>query len=335
MIIPKEFEQEFNSFPAVLQRLVLAEVEAGNSIAELFHGFPAAPCGACIRLTRPISSRTHGEAGELLFYDRDNSAYSGEFSDAQRHYFVLGPPRPPVTIAAHGVPYQNSGSSPQKSSVTTEGPTDPSSLPERFKASMVIDHEKWHDGVGYDVGLIAEASAEERRVIEDHLLQRGVRDWRDVEALAALGSLRAHSALRSAYLSGDAQVRMAMHTHAPELLPEAERTASLVQALEHAHFFSGLTAALSEVETYHPPEVINSLLRGLMEREGDVAFHFAAMLYFLNGKEFSPFNMEHRRFFLRFNTTDPVEREQVTRELCATLGIDPSRCARTKQNGPT
>ncbi len=49
-----EFEKEFSQFPAMLRDLVIAELEAGNEIAELGHGFPAAPCGAYIKLARPV-----------------------------------------------------------------------------------------------------------------------------------------------------------------------------------------------------------------------------------------------------------------------------------------
>ena len=56
---------------------------------------------------------------------------------------------------------------------------------------MVIDYEKWHDGVGYDLDAIREASQDERQAIEILLFNRGTRDWRDVEALAALDTARA------------------------------------------------------------------------------------------------------------------------------------------------
>lgn len=318
MNIPKEFEKEFAGFPAVLQALVLAELEAGNSITALSHGFPAAPCGAYLMLARPVSSSKRAKTAELVFYDRDTNSYAGEFTDAQRHYFVLEPPRPPA-------PPPDSDQPAEEHTVMAEEIADPNSILARFKASMVIDFDKWHDGIGYDLGLIAQAAPEEKKAIEDLLIQRNTQDWRDVEAMAALDSDPARAALLAASTSSDAQVRMAVHAHAPELLSEPQRIASLVEALEHEHLFGGLTAALSEVETFHPPAVISTLLRGLMEREGEVACHFAAMLYFLHGKASSSFDMEHRPFFLRFNTNDHVEREKAVRELCITLGVDPGR----------
>ena len=87
----------------------------------------------------------------------------------------------------------------------------------------------------------------------------------------------------------------------------------------------GLSEALDEVEEVHPPSVVEALLRGALERDGEVAVHFAAMLMFLHGKAGEPVDWAQRPFFLRFHTTDRAEREAVFRELCETIGVDASR----------
>lgn len=215
---------------------------------------------------------------------------------------------------------------------------EPKSILARFKASMEINYEKWHDGIGYDLELLKQASPEERKAIEDLLIHRSAADWRDIEALAALDSNRAKEALKDALRTGNAEVRLAVHAHAPELLTEAQRTASLVQAVEQAENFAGLSQTLLEVERFHPPEVVRALLRGLMERDGGTACHFAAMLYFLHGKASSAFDWKHRPFFLRFNTGDLAEREKAVRELCETIGVPPHTCLKpgpaSKPPGP-
>lgn len=189
----------------------------------------------------------------------------------------------------------------------------------RFAASMSIDYEKWHDGIGYDLAALREAGPEERREIEALLLARRPPGWREVEALAELDTPKAREALRAAMRNGDAEVRMAVARHAPSLITEHERVASLVRALESAEFFDGLSQALAEAEELHPPEVVSALLRGARERDGAVAVHFAALLLFLHGKADSPFDMEQRPFFLRFNTRDRTAREAVFAELCARI----------------
>lgn len=193
----------------------------------------------------------------------------------------------------------------------------------RFEQSRKLDHEKWREGIGYDLEAIDNADEPQRRRIEDLVLSGGVTDWRDVEALARLDSPRARSAMVGALESGDAGVRMAVKRFAPDVVTPAKRLQSLLQALETGEFYGGLTQALDEVEQFHPPEVLAALLRGALHREGGVACHFAAMLLYLHGQASEPFEWAQRPFFLRFNTEDRAAREEVFAELCARIGVDP------------
>jgi hypothetical protein len=193
---------------------------------------------------------------------------------------------------------------------------------DRFRRSMEIDYEKWHDGVGYDLDAIRSASPDEREAIERLLVGRATSDWRDVQALAVLDTPGARAALREAMRSAKAEIRLAVSSYAPEVLEEDERTTSLVAALESAEFFGGLTQALAEAEEFHPPEVVDALFRGALRRDGPVAVHCAALLMFIHGKAEEPFDMAQRPFFLTFHATDPAERRERVRELCAKVGVD-------------
>jgi hypothetical protein len=197
------------------------------------------------------------------------------------------------------------------------------SVVERFRRSMAIDYEKWHDGIGYDVALLSEVTPADRLAIESLLLSRGVNDWRDVEALATLRTERAKRALHKAMISGKTEIRAAVIRHAPKLVCEEDKIAFLVEALRTAQFYGGLTQALDEVASFYPPEIVTELFRGALERRGDVAVHFAAMLMFIHGQTKQPFDWEHRPFFLRFDTSTRAEREQVFRELCARVEVNP------------
>ena len=95
MTLPAEFAKEFATFPDALRKLVKAELEAGNSIVAIEHGFPAAPCGASIKLAQAVKAERRKSAGEVKFYARNNSDYAGEFTTEPRHFFVLEPPLPP------------------------------------------------------------------------------------------------------------------------------------------------------------------------------------------------------------------------------------------------
>lgn len=190
---------------------------------------------------------------------------------------------------------------------------------------MVIDYEKWHDGIGYDLDALRASQGGDRRAIETVLVARGARDWRDVEALAVLDSERARGVLRAALKGGNAEIRGAVLRYAPDLGSKDERTAALVSALETADFFGGLSAALDVATDDHPPPVIDALFRGALHRKGDVACHFAAMLMYLHGCTREPFDDDQRPFFLRFNTPDRAARRAVFLELGAKLRVDVGR----------
>lgn len=193
---------------------------------------------------------------------------------------------------------------------------------DRFRGSMTMNYERWHDGIGYDLDLLKKATPEELVEIENFLVNRPVDDWRDVEALAELDSPRARALLRKTLKSGKKSLRTAVADYAPHLVNDDERTEALVAALKETEIYGGLTQALMQVEEFHPAPVIEALFRGALKREGDTACHFAAMLMFVHGKATSAFDWEQRPFFLRFNTENRKERVAAFRELCAKVGVD-------------
>jgi HEAT repeat protein len=188
---------------------------------------------------------------------------------------------------------------------------------------MVIDVEKWRDGIGYDLDALRESVGAEREAIEDLLLAHSPRDWRDVEALALLGTDAARDALMDALYDADPEVRLAVVRYAPDLVSAPERTESLVRAIRTAQAMEGLSQILDEAEEFHPPRVIDALLRGALEGDGTAAVHFAALLLYLHGQAEEPFDWAQRPFFLRFNTDDSKERLEPFLELCAKIGVDP------------
>jgi hypothetical protein len=187
---------------------------------------------------------------------------------------------------------------------------------------MEIDYEKWHDGIGYDIDAIGLASPTERKAIEQLLIQHTPRDWRDIEALAKINTKSAQETIRKAIKNPNPSVRVAVTRFAPKLVTESERSHSIIDALQRAEIFGGLSQVLDDIEEYHPMEVKEALIAGLLSREGDVAVLFAAMLFYFYGKAKEPFDMNQRPFFMRFNTENKQERVQAFRELCKQLNIN-------------
>ena len=190
---------------------------------------------------------------------------------------------------------------------------------------MVMDYEKWHDGVGYDLDALGELSAAQRREIEEELIRRQPPDWRDIEALARLDSPAAREAVEAALKSSDAKVRAEAMRHAADKSDPKDREKRLIASLKKDGLYGGLSEAIDEVEDFHPPGVIDALFRGALDRDGEAAVHFAALLMFLHGKAKEPFDWDHRPFFLRFHTDDRAERRAVFRELCERVGVDPGK----------
>ena len=418
MSIPAEFASPFAAFPESLRKLVEAELADGNSIVEICGGFPAAPCGDCLKLAKPVAASRRQSRDDVHFYERNNSNYNGEFTHDKRHFFVLEPPQPEqpepdmdairaeqearelaadancfameavalklarrrtrqagadadaaarsffdsktpgllTTQAgsqetwpdmdairaemearqraadadrfgqeqmeweiARDAALKNEAQQQQVSELTAGAA--PVGTIARFVASMEGIGNNWRDGIGYDVRLLKSAMPHEIAVIESLLLIHGVNDWRDVEALAAIDSEGARKRLREALKDGVPLITFAIAQHAPDLVSDAERTKSLVDALERSEIYGGLTQALLQAEDFHPPEVIAALLRGALARSGEAAVHFAAMLMFVYGAAQSSFDWKHRPLFLRFNTEDRAEREAAFRELCKKIGV--------------
>ncbi|HEX4810576.1 MAG TPA: hypothetical protein VH325_16690 [Bryobacteraceae bacterium] len=321
MSIPEDFRNEADALPSVLRALLAAELAAGNTIAEVNSYFPAPPAGACFQLNGPVTTRPRESGSGLKFRDFRYPNFSGSFTDERGFYFILEPPVPPepepdmdaIRAAHEPKPY-----TPQP--ITSQ----PNTALGRFERSMLIDYEKWHDGVGYDLDAIAAATAPEREAIETVLLNRGPKDWRDIEALAALDSPAARNALQYASTHADHEIRLAVTRYAPHLVPNPQRTASLVRALQTARLYGGLSQAIDEAAEYHPKEVVEALLRGALARDGESAVHFAALLLFIHKQADEPFDWTHRPFLLRFNTEDRSARAAFFAELCEKIAIDPS-----------
>ncbi len=341
MDLCREIAVQLASFPAVLRELVEAELAAGNCIAAIESGFPAAPVGLSVKLTQPLLSRPRESGGGLDFYERNNSSYLGEITDAQRHFFVLEPPAPPMpnpdmdairaeldarhaaSLAALIDTPAPAPAVPRREISEPQAPRPPATAVDRFRSSMVMNYERWHDGTGYDLDILKTCTPEEAAQIEDLLVSGPARDWRDVEALAALDTPRARKQLREALRSENHEVSMAVLRMAPHVVSESERAETLISALEQAEIFGGLTQAYDFAAEYHPPPVVEALLRCAVQRSGENAVHMAALLLFIHGKADSPFEWSQRPFFLRFRTCDRTKREQVFRELCAKIGRDP------------
>jgi hypothetical protein len=322
----KDLQKIIDELPKVLKSLLEAELSVGNEIAEIGHSFPAPPIGAYIKLAKPVSTKFDDDNSELKFRERNSSLYSGEYTDSTQRFFIITPSKQEQKVKqrAKSIKLPNVKSEKPNQRVDSDK-LDVISPFQRFKKSMQIDYEKWHDGVGYDIDAIKSASQAERKTIEQILINHNPLDWRDIEALAQIDSKNARKTIKNAINDPNPAVRVAVTRYAPSLVTNRERSQSIIDALQHAEIYSGLSQVLDDIEEYHPTEVKESLITGLLSREGEVAVLFAAMLFYIYDKAKEPFDMKQRPFFLQFNTENKGERMQAFQELCKQLNINPKK----------
>lgn len=189
----------------------------------------------------------------------------------------------------------------------------------RFVASMNIGYEEWHDGIGYDTDALGRCSTDERRQAENILLRRGVKDWRDLEALHALRSLKATAAINATLKSHEPELRL----RAAQLLQNPDEIeAAVINVFENGGLFHGLTHALDEAAKRPTPKIREALLRLALAGESVAAVHAVALLFYLHGLAKEAFDWAHRPFFLRFSTQEKGGRTAAFQELCDRLGVD-------------
>src|SRR5687767_8856648 len=174
-----ETDPRLTEFPAALRELIDAELAAGNSIVEVASCHPAPPAGAYVKLAKFVSTRPRAKTAKLDFYERNSSIYSGEWTDAKRFYWIIEPPHPPPPYpdmnaireaANHSTSsladtlreHQSRREESRKQTVAALGPK---TVVQRFEDGMSIDYEKWHDGIGYDLDVLKEATPEDRKAI--------------------------------------------------------------------------------------------------------------------------------------------------------------------------
>ena len=202
----------------------------------------------------------------------------------------------------------------------------------RFMASTDVDYEKWHEGIGYDLAALAELKGDELLDVEQWLFDRAGNDWRDLQALLAIGSDRAIAAVLEQLRRGTLEQRLSAArylTEDPTLAERfpgwiADRDEAVIDGVRSAVLFEGLTQALDLAIELRTPPMVRALWRATQRDESEASVHAAARLAFLYGKAKSDFDWDLRPLFLRFGTTNKMERAAATAELGKLCGIDPA-----------
>ena len=185
----------------------------------------------------------------------------------------------------------------------------PSPAYDRFTASMVMDFDKWHDGLSYDIEALSQVTREEAERLTDELVAKTTLDWRDVEALRALATPKALARLAVAATtqSGDGGAQALIHAiEVQGWTPKIEKR--FIELLEKAVAMSVSLDRLYRVAEAHPtPAVIAEVFRGA-RLAGDAAtrYSFGAFLLYLSGYADNWYGLDepYRPHLLELNSAD-------------------------------
>lgn len=194
---------------------------------------------------------------------------------------------------------------------------------ERFIASMVMDLDKWRDGIGYDLRALGEMTADERESVRTML--KGRSDWRDAEALAALDPPDLE-ALRHRFGDPDATFSARLRA-GDELDARGVRVdfVPLVMAMLDAGAAGDVTALSRVIDwlEWRNPDVDDRLkrhlLRLLIKTCSPFATNLAAIVCVVHGLSTSVNDWTDRPFWLRF--AEPEEHERAVDELLTRIGV--------------
>lgn len=186
---------------------------------------------------------------------------------------------------------------------------DPSPAYTRFKQSMIIDYGKWRDGEPYDIAALSEVTEEERNLLTDEICEQSSLDWRDVEALRALGTPKAITRI------GETAERQHDGGGAEALFSEIESggwsdaiETRVVEMLEHMESMTGASDRLYEIcEQHQTPAILNQLMRNAcVQSDPTMRYSAGAFLLYLAGHVDSHyvFDTDHRPHLLGLNSDD-------------------------------
>jgi hypothetical protein len=165
-------------------------------------------------------------------------------------------------------------------------PRNPSPAYTRFKASMVLDYNKWKEGEPYDIAALKEITPEERDLLVDEICETASLDWRDVEALRALGTEKAIKRVGKAAekQTDGAGIEAFMDDIASQGWTDEIET-RFIEKLERAASMTGALDRLYEIaEAHQTPAVMKQLMRNArISSDNTVRYSMAGFLLELTG----------------------------------------------------
>ena len=203
----------------------------------------------------------------------------------------------------------------------------PSKAYQLFLDSMIMNFDRWHDGTSYDLDALGQLESKERATIEklliENLKQGG--DWRDVNALVALGTDSARKAVDNARFHNKTKVRDYALKIILNTLNAKARTKKDITELE-AQVIQAVKRGNYEIAENMPTmPVKKALLDSILsvEYNSEIRVSAVAFLLYLCGQAPEPFDWTQRPFFLLFSSSkkDPKMLQQAWEHLRKRTGL--------------
>jgi HEAT repeat protein len=185
--------------------------------------------------------------------------------------------------------------------------------------------DEWRDGIGFDINSLQKVLDSERNALVKILAERLETnpDWREIEALVAIGTPAAKEAIRRAVEHGNRETRL----YAAEQLAKMDEPENLerviIETLRMTSLGSGLSKAIDMAEKHPSPRIQEALLDLALNGNEDQRIHCAALALYLGGKTKEAFDWNHRPLFLKFGDDDRKVQIEAYTELCERLGVAP------------
>ena len=203
----------------------------------------------------------------------------------------------------------------------------PSETYKLFLDSMVMDFDKWHDGISYDLEVLGQLESEERDSIEELLIKnlKHAGNWRDVEALAALGTASAFAAVDKARVHNNTKVRKYALRIWLDTQDSKDMTKKDISELEEQVVLAVKHGDFEIAERMPTIRVKKALLDSILsvEYNSEIRISAVAFLLYLCGQAPEPFDWSQRPFFLLFSSSkrDPKMLQQAWEHLRKRTGL--------------
>jgi hypothetical protein len=205
----------------------------------------------------------------------------------------------------------------------------PSDAYSKFMASLELDHERWHDGEGFDLEALANIDASERGDVVWELARREA-TWREIEALEQINIPPAFMAIKRALRDSESIDTRLAAAEALANMDKVEEPVDAVLAREIRKLDGiedGCSRALLMAEE-HPTEAVKKALLGASLNRTESAMHCAGVLCYLAGVGKEPFDWDLRPLFLRLGPEEPEDdRKAAFKELCELVKMEPADAA--------